>query len=536
MMTEEEKMWLNSENHKILLLEVAYHNGQDVEVLYFSTSSYISPQDSPFTDLLGVEIPHSVPYFDVITSVPRITSRLDSSSDLGSVEILNTTGEFDYLLEGAWIGHPYKLYLSNLTFDHKGFFLLSEGFTNGLAAPTSASLSISILDKKRALDVDVQTSLFTETSVTASITGSTLTGVSTSLIVVPETILQTPKPICLGKVFNVTPVLIDTYNQIYQCNDGEVANITAVRANGVDLPIGSSVQIDNTSGIFKLEVGNNEGNQITCDVEGSVARGVGFDSETPISAYSAKHLIEWLLLNKTTLGSSDISYTNFVAYEDDSVLSLYLSSQTKVSGAISRILSTLGTFGRFDRALGYSIYKLEDPASGTSVLDLVEDDIGFNSLRLQEVEPPKRIVEFKVARNWSVQNKDSLAGVVTDVDPLIASTERTFLEKLTTEYTSISGTNNVTAEYPFVEEDDPIETLFYSSTDAQVELDRRVALRGVKRFVFSMDSFSIPFGVEIGDVISLTHNRYIFSETRKCIVTKLEVDPVNKRTKLEVWT
>lgn len=47
-----------------------------------------------------------------------------------------------------------------------------------------------------------------------------------------------PKPVCLGKVRNITPVCVNTAKQIYQVNDGAIANVDDVRDNGLSLIAG----------------------------------------------------------------------------------------------------------------------------------------------------------------------------------------------------------------------------------------------------------------------------------------------------------
>jgi hypothetical protein len=52
-------------------------------------------------------------------------------------------------------------------------------------------------------------------------------------IQIPETILNTTVPICLGECFNIVPKLIDSNNHIFQVHEGPITSVLEVRSNSV---------------------------------------------------------------------------------------------------------------------------------------------------------------------------------------------------------------------------------------------------------------------------------------------------------------
>src|SRR5690606_16385768 len=95
------------------------------------------------------------------------------------------------------------------------------------------------------------------------------------------------KPLCYGRVLNVTPVFVNSSNLAYQAHDGPVEDIDQVYDNGVVLvfdtdktgsefdsytvPSGKYAT-DISRGLFKL--GSLPAGMITCDVYGDKTGGI----------------------------------------------------------------------------------------------------------------------------------------------------------------------------------------------------------------------------------------------------------------------
>jgi len=263
-MTEQE--WLDSDSHKIILVDISYHDGTSLNTKYFSDYPYIQRYGENFVNILGNTV-NSISYDDIVFDVSKISTKINSTKSLGNVTLLNTEGEYDDLLsiENAWEGHTINIYIGDPSWTRAQFILILEGVIDSLTAPQPHLLSISLRDKKEVLNVTAQEKTLWNTSnvlnyLNDSISSTGLydkfpaifskrlydtTGTyldfDTSLGSIPTGTENSLIPICLGKVFNIEPLLIDTYNHVYQIHECPditnygITEVTEIRSNGVKL-------------------------------------------------------------------------------------------------------------------------------------------------------------------------------------------------------------------------------------------------------------------------------------------------------------
>lgn len=263
-MTEQE--WLNSDSHKIILVDISYHDGTNLNTKYFGTYPYIQNYGETFVNILGDTV-SSIAYEDIVLDVSKITTKINSSKSIGNITLLNTDGEYDNLLNisNSWEGHTIKIYIGAPTWSRAQFILILEGVVDSFTAPQPHLLAIAVTDKKEVLNVVSQEAiLWNDSDVlnylndNVNTTGlydkfplifvkqlfehdGTYIDFDTSLGVIPTGNENSVIPICLGKVFNIEPLLIDAYNHVYQiheCPDTTnygISEVTEVRANGVKL-------------------------------------------------------------------------------------------------------------------------------------------------------------------------------------------------------------------------------------------------------------------------------------------------------------
>ena len=263
-MTEQE--WLDSDSHKIILVDIAYYDGTSLNTKYFSDYPYTMKFGDTFDNILGDTV-GSIAYEDVVFNISQIITKINSSKSLGNLTLLNTQGEYDELLEiaNSWEGHPIKIYLGDPDWIRDQFILILEGVTDALTAPEQHLLSIELTDKKEVLNLSTQEDTLWYTSGTINYLNDATS--STGLYdkfptiffkrlydtdgnylsfaaasgTIPSGTENNLVPICLGKVFNIEPVLVDSYNHVYQiheCPDNTnygISEVTEVRSNGVKL-------------------------------------------------------------------------------------------------------------------------------------------------------------------------------------------------------------------------------------------------------------------------------------------------------------
>jgi hypothetical protein len=197
--------WLAADGvQRVVLVEAKYYADGSEQTRYFSNYPYISgPADTPANRA----------YDDILADIPSFRVGIDAPLAIGDIEIYNESGDLDGWLDDAWDGREVAVYLGDPSWSRNSFRQILSGIIADISAPSPDRLSLSIRDKKELLNVPVQSNLFTE-----------------------DPHQDTPKPLCLGWCFNVTPFLVDAASLTYQIHDGEVYDIYQVRDNGV--PVG----------------------------------------------------------------------------------------------------------------------------------------------------------------------------------------------------------------------------------------------------------------------------------------------------------
>lgn len=376
--------------------------------------------------------------------------------------------------------------------------------------------------------------------------------------VIPDTILNSPVPITLGKCFNIEPKLIDVSNHIYQVHEAAIDDIYQVRANGVMLDPDTQYEVNKEIGCFRL-LTHSLNTQITCDVYGARDRGVGNDPTYTIYKYTAPWLIEWLALNKTSLTKEDICTGTFPVpsrlysgphlFSNYSELGVYITDEVDVHTLVFDIMASVGGHARFGRVcaqpggadkIKLQIFELEEPNvkalrllnNNYTILELTEDQILENGLSLALTEPPRHTVTLGYRKNWHIQERGTLAGLLTD-----PNNDYLYLVDLyTNEFSKVFKRNEgILDKYPLAEDTEVISTYLYTKVDATNEVNKRAILRNTKRFVFKIETTLAPLTLGIGDIVKVTYNRFGFNFGRYATIIGLQENPVENRVTMEIW-
>lgn len=322
-----------------------------------------------------------------------------------------------------------------------------------------------------------------------------------------------PKPITRGKALNVTPVLIDPTNLIYQYNNGP-GTITALYERGVqgftyegdttDLYAGSTsagkYRTDNSRGLFQL--GASPAGEITADVTG----------EFPISG-SKTNVVEicyYALHEDVGLSSSVIDQASFttLAGSIDYTGGFYLGPElVDANAVITMIARSFGGVVGIDRASRFRAYRLEKP-SGSPVASFDTTKIvDCRSVPLPEtVFPPTYRWIVGWGRNHTLQSPDLDAAISDDRRQEIAQEWRS----ATWSDATVLETH-IRATAPAL-----LPTILDNDTDAQALADHLGALwgeivektgagAGTGRFLFEV---TIPIedpAWDLGDVIEVDY-------------------------------
>ena len=557
--------WLEEDNHRIVLVDIQYHDGTVLRELNLSSHPYVMRAGDKFTNSLG-SVVQDIYYDDILGEIPSITTKIDASVTVGNIIASNSDGEYDWLVGGTNVfeGHKIKVYLGDPAWYRSSFILILDGVTESITAPSLDSLSISIRDRRQELDLDVQSENITSNT---SVSGNIPTLVSSSTVfsgnilyengttyatwpqstIVPEAVEGSNKPLLLGKCFNIEPVLVDSANHVFMLSSEPITSVSKVRSNGVELAT-SQYEVDTTIGCIRL-LNHDRGTQITCDAIGLNTRHSAANTSYSLTTSGIASLVEWLILDKTSFTSADICYDSFTGLGNTSTVGLYIRDNITIKDAVSKFANSVGAYLRFNKITSSSTCTIQlqrlilptDASAPSPVMEINADFMVKDGLSIINIEQPFSDLTLGYAKNWTPQDKGSLAGVITTDNNLA------LVDTYASEYSKVFATNNIKSQYPLAKSSELIETLLYDKIDAQAEVNRRALIRSKKRYVYEIDSIAAPFTLNIGDVITLKHVRYDFTGRtnpqdateevlgKDCLVIGLNEKLTEKRVVMEVW-
>lgn len=199
----------------------------------------------------------------------------------------------------------------------------------------------------------------------------------------PPALAGTPKPLAFGYCFNVTPVLVDPATRTYQCHDGPVQDIPAVREGGVLLTRVSSApgigqySVDLSTASFQL--GFDPLRIVTNDVKGDATGG--------LYVYTPATIAKRILLSRVGLAVAEIDAASFdrLDYLAPWESNLYVGSQPMLAAAaIDQLMAAVGGFAGPSRAGTYQVGVLTRPDTTAPLFTLREEDI----IDIEEIAPP----------------------------------------------------------------------------------------------------------------------------------------------------
>ena len=467
------QQWLDTPGlFRMVLVEADYLQDDQLKTLYLSNAPYRSA---------GTDNPAYMPFDDWIISDLEFSRRMTqaligrTTASIAGIE-LQLTPEVELLLTGAnFAGQQIRVLIGDKSWLKSDFLTLVTGLSNGIDALGVDRARISFRDKSAALERPVATNVF-------------VTGHSAGKL----------KPVCLGRCFNVSPVLLDANTKTYQVHDGPISAITQVRENGVSI----GYNADLAAGTFTLA--NAASGRITADVDGAKINGQWLKTAIDFAKY---------LTGETTI-SGDLP---------DYLLGLYVSDNKSVIRALDDVVSSVGGGWHYNRQGRLVIHRFDGVGSSSALV--TADDIEFSSLVLKIRLPPLRSISLGYRKNWTIQ-ADGLAGVVTEQNPLLA------LQSSESESKAVA-TNDVLTNYPAAASIE-VSTLIVNAVDAATEVNRRVVLSAEPHAIYEMQAFASPLAFNLADSVTVTYPQYFVAGANALVVGIVD-QPIDGTAILEVW-
>jgi hypothetical protein len=370
--------------------------------------------------------------------------------ELGQVIVDNSDGKYDSILTQFFSGQLVTIYYGqqdDAPFNSTNYPVVFSGTLQSVTADFN-SIIFTLRDKLYSFDKPLLTTTYAGNNVAPN-------GIEGG-----ADILGKVKPLVLGKVLNITPVMVNSSLLTYQMStDSAVALAVYDRglalAAGTDYATLTALEAATVTagtfvtcialGLFRL--GQNPTGTVTCD---ATASGSGATVGNMLNSVALKAGI-----SASSISAADVTALNTTS---TSLCGIYITDQSTVLQVMDRIAQSIGAWYAFDLTGTLRMGVLSN-SFGTPVASVYDYQIQKNGLQRRapkDSESPIFKSTFKYAKNYTVQTSD-LAGAVTAVRK--AALAQDFL------VITVQGASNL---YPLREEA-VVETCILGDNDAAYE-------------------------------------------------------------------
>lgn len=557
---------------------------------YFGTRAFITePADTPA----------SVDFQDYIdkNGAFTITRSIYSSSKIGgrsfpsagAIKLINplapddAAGDLDTWIDDAaltWDGRDFTAYMLEIGDDWADRTQIFKGVFEDLNWSRD-NLFFTVKDRQHLLDKLIQSAFYTGAGGNEG--GAELEG--------------KPKPLAFGRLFNISAVMVNFATFLMQVHHGTIEEISEIRDKGVPLittgtasagAAGSiTLNAASTSGYEAIDP-NTLGNGYYTGCQVSITSGTGSGQTrtasgftaatrvltvssnwtTPPDATSVYRVEEWtedlangrftLLAKPDGLVTCDVkgstlsgtysgkcgdlmsyivqTYGGFASGDVDSASITALNTTnsaevgyytyinpTNILDCLDFLADSIGAFFGTNRSGDFFVGRFEAPA--TSSLDIAMADIRKDSIDREQFYAPVWRTIYNYRKNWSPQDPSSLAtSVPADKQALYAK------EYLTTQTSTAAVQTKHKGAVELV-----LYSGMYDDTAADTERDRLHALYGVRRSIFTFETFVLPFSIDLNATINVTHDRLGLAAGEDMVVVQTEEDGLSGLVKVRAF-
>lgn len=424
----------------------------------------------------------------------------------GNIELLLGGGDHDALTTYFWDGRDVEVLMGAPGFSFSEFQRVVFGTANDM---TYNNRKLSIVFRSRAdlLDVPVQETLYTGTGVLEG--GADIKGLE--------------KPLAFGSLQNITPVLVDRTNQIYQFHDGSAQAVPAAYDGAAALTFAGDVAditaTTVTAGQFKtqlsggyIRLGAEPAKALTLDVQGDNTGGY---------VSTAADIWRRIIENYTTQTTGDLDLPSFTQanLDNSAAVGIYISNET-VAQTGTELIQSIGGAWTLTREglITIAVFKKTTSAGTITNKDIIKDSLQ----RVRTVNPTWRR-KLGYAKAWSVQPQDTLVSTATNSRKDFVSQEYRFsLSEDTAIKTRRKGAESIERN-----------TLLVNQADADTEVVRQQTLFGADSERFNLTARRQQFKYRVGQTITVNAGRFGFP--RDMIIIGIRENTSTKRTTFRLW-
>jgi hypothetical protein len=472
------------------------------------------------------DTPANVNYLPRISNAGTITremfsgERTEGASRVGYGEIVltNTDGGLDDLKD---YGFDNRQLMVKTGTPETAFASLNTVLVATMAQVALSRRSVSISLKDRLYELDTQHQKSTYAGSNSLPNG--LDGVAD--------LQGKPKPYMLGKVYNVSPPLVNTSRLIYQLNNGAINSVEAVYDGGVALTAGATypdqATMESTApaagqyrvwlagGYFRL--GSSPVFEITADATQGAAAG----------NRTTAQLLKQLALD-AGIDSGDITAGDVTALDtaNSAVVGIWFADERTTLAAMDEVAASVGAYYGFDRLGDLRMARFAAP-SGTPVLTIDQNN-GFDLDRVvnRDGQPTYRVT-VNHSKFWTTQTS-GLSGSVTAANR----------SNLAQEYRATATEDLDVLDQHLAAQEQVRNTLLTSASDAATEATRLLTLYKTRRDVYKvtvrLTSAAIQ-ALDLNAVVTLQWDRFGLDAGQLFRVIAGEFDYSRNRAILTLW-
>lgn len=416
------------------------------------------------------------------------------SISYGDIELENNSGERDAWLDYVWSNRAAAVYVGDPTWPRSDFRLVFAGVVDDITVRSRTRLALRLRDKLERLNVPV--------------TEATLGGATSN----KDRLL----PLLLGDAANVEPLLTDPTALTYKFHDGAAQDLHEVRDGGTPI---TTYTTNLAAGTFTLTAAVIA--QITCTARGAKPGGT--------YANTIGALVQWLVLNygpaSTRLSAGDLDATQLAAFATacPQVVAKYLRDRENLLTVCQQLAGSVGAQVVMTSTGLLRLVRLALPATGTPTV-VTAADMQKDSLVIGQRPAVRATCKLGYARNHTPQSSGLLAGLPASSLALMGE-----------EWQSVTATDaTVASAYKLAAAPVLEETCLVQQAEATAEANRRRDLWKTQRAVYKATYLPHLLLAELGDAITITHDRYGLGGGKTGLVISIERDWLKGRATLGV--
>ncbi len=421
----------------------------------------------------------------------------------GEIELNNADGGLDDLGRLAFDGRRVRVFIGGADFAFESFAVIFDG-TADSAEFTDESVSIRLRDLQLTLDQPIQETTYLGTG--------DLEG--------PEALTGKPKPLTFGHVFHISPVLIKSFELVYQVHDGPIEDVVSVHDSGVALtkttgtPSFGQFSVDLALGTFQL--GGTPAGQITAEVKGDKTDGV-FVSTVP-------DVIRRIVLHRSVLSADGLDQESFEATNAgaSAPIGIHIDTDTTVAAVLDELVGSIGAHYGFSRGGLLTIGRLGEPGS-TGIKTFTDREILELERRATGLPIWRQRVGYR--RYWSPLDA---AGVA---DAVAMENRQDLAEGFRLAEASDATVQTV---HPLAG-DERSDGALVTKEDAQAEADRLLLLYGQDRQSYRVRVKAQPFTLDLGQSVTVVYPRHGLDSGKTFLVVGMAEESAVNEVELTLW-